>query len=57
MELKSVMAYLVANYEFKWPDNVKLDDKGRYRPEDNWMGESCAPNSHAEMLIRKRNKI
>jgi hypothetical protein len=59
MEIKLVLAYLIANYEMKWPDEVYdpsvpgCTEEG-YRPPDNHYLHHFTPDTKATMMIRKR---
>jgi len=46
-ELKAMMAHIVLTYD------LKMENDG-VRPEDQWYGVACVPNSKAEVLFRKR---
>lgn len=53
MELKTMVAHLLMEYEIKWPEEVSKGAK-HYRPENMWFGGALVPNPTAEILIRKR---
>jgi Cytochrome P450 len=58
MELKLLMAYLLVNYDLKWPEedipsNLGSTEEG-YRPPDRWFNFNCLPNQNAHMMVRKR---
>jgi cytochrome P450 len=58
MELKTMMAYLLINYDIKWPEgdvpsNLGATEQG-YRPPDFWFNFNSVPNPHAHIMIRKR---
>ncbi|KAG8821776.1 hypothetical protein FRC17_009736 [Serendipita sp. 399] len=50
MELKTLFAYLIVNYDMKWPES-KAE---RYRPADIWMGATLVPDPRGRILIRER---
>jgi hypothetical protein len=59
MEIKLVLAYLIANYEMKWPESVydyavPGNTKDGYRPPENCHGHGMSPDTKAKMMIRKR---
>ncbi|THH09628.1 hypothetical protein EW145_g1863 [Phellinidium pouzarii] len=47
-ELKSMMAYLVLNYD------IKLENDSRERPKDSCIGSAIVPNSKANVMFRRR---
>jgi hypothetical protein len=58
MELKMLMAYLLVNYDMKWPEedvpsNPSATEQG-YRPPDFWFNFNSVPNPNAHIMIRKR---
>jgi hypothetical protein len=59
MEVKLVLAYLIANYEMKWPESVYdpavpgYTEEGYRPPETNYI-HSIVPNVRASMMIRER---
>jgi hypothetical protein len=58
MELKMLMAYLLVNYDMKWPEedipsNLSAAEEG-YRPPDLWFNFASIPNQTAHMMVRKR---
>jgi hypothetical protein len=58
MELKVLMAYLLVNYDMKWPaeevpSNLSATGQG-YRPPDLSFNFLRIPNQNAHMMIRKR---
>jgi len=58
MELKMLMAYLLVNYDMKWPEedvpsNLGATEEG-YRPPDLWFNFTSVPNQNAHMMVRKR---
>jgi hypothetical protein len=59
METKLVLAYLIANYEMKWPDEVYdpsvpgYTEEG-YRPPDHCHLHHLTPDTRANMMLRKR---
>ncbi|KAG8752467.1 hypothetical protein FRC14_007003 [Serendipita sp. 396] len=55
MELKTMFAYLIANYDMKWPDSVS-NGKDGYRPADIWMGAGLIPDPKGRILIRERSQ-
>jgi len=57
MELKMMMAYLILNYDMKWPEEVHSNPSATeqgYRPPDLWINFNSIPNQKAHMMIRKR---
>lgn len=58
MELKLLMAYMLVNYDMKWPDeelpsNPSATEQG-YRPPDLWFNFHTLPNRDAHIMIRRR---
>jgi hypothetical protein len=58
MELKLIMAYMLVNYDMKWPDeelpaNPSGTEQG-YRPPDLWFNFSALPNRNSHVMIRRR---
>ena len=47
VEMKAMLAYILFNYD------MKMEQEG-VRPEDEWFGTACAPNTHAKVLFRRR---
>ncbi|KIM22625.1 hypothetical protein M408DRAFT_282040 [Serendipita vermifera MAFF 305830] len=59
MEIKLILAHLIAAYDMKWPDKVYDPSvpgytKEGYRPPDEWYAQQIVLNRTAEMMIRKR---
>jgi hypothetical protein len=59
MEVKLILAYLVANYDIKWPEKVYNESvpgytAEGYRPPDLDLGFRMIPDRTPEMLIRRR---
>ena len=57
MELKLLMAYMIANYDMKWPEEevpAGANATGGYRPADTWIFFSNIPNQTANVMMRKR---
>jgi hypothetical protein len=54
-----MLAYLIVNYEMKWPDGVYhpsvpgYTEEG-YRPPDNCHVNAIFPDTNAKMIIKKR---
>lgn len=59
MQVKLILAYLIVNYEMKWPDSVYnpsvpgYTEEG-YRPPDIHESHRLTPDVEASMMIRKR---
>ncbi|KIM19740.1 hypothetical protein M408DRAFT_83114, partial [Serendipita vermifera MAFF 305830] len=56
MELKLLMAYMIVNYDMKWPESdvpASAAEEG-YRPADLWFNFNFVPNQNAHMMIRTR---
>jgi cytochrome P450 len=59
MQVKLILAYLITNYEMKWPDSVYdpsvpgYTEEG-YRPPDVHESHRLTPDVQASMMIRRR---
>jgi hypothetical protein len=59
MGVKLTFAYIIANYDIKWPDSVYRESvpgytTEGYRPPDLCYGHRMMPDHTPKMLIRKR---
>lgn len=46
-EIKTILAYIVLNYDVKMPNDGE-------RPANLWFGANCSPDPKAEVMFRKR---
>lgn len=49
VEMKMLLAYLVCNYDLKFPDEYM-----GVRPENEWLSEACLPPSGGRIMVRRR---
>lgn len=47
IKLKAMLAHIVLTYD------IRMEDDG-VRPENQWFGLFCRPNTKAEVLFRRR---
>lgn len=50
-ELKMILAYVVMNYDLKFPDSY-----GGKRPENKWISEAIFPPMEGRILVRRRKE-
>lgn len=51
-ELKMILAYVVMNYDLKFPDSY-----GGQRPESKWLSEAIFPPAEGRILVRRRKEM